>query len=150
MTAALMRKNISGFTLIELLAVILIMATMAALVVPQFSRGVSGFRLHRAAREAAALLRQSRSNAIANMDDTSVRIDLRAQNIVVPATGQRFEPPGDVQIRLSADTDARPGGGYVIYFYPDGTSSGGALTLVADQRTQSISVDWLTGRIRVE
>ena len=36
-----------------------------------------------------------------------------------------------------------------IRFFPDGSSTGGRVTLMVGERSYAVDVDWLTGRVRV-
>ena len=36
-----------------------------------------------------------------------------------------------------------------IRFFPDGSSTGGRVTLTSDERLYHVDVDWLTGQVRV-
>lgn len=143
-------RGARGFTLIELLVVLLLAVSIVSIAVPQFSRSVSNVRLHQAARESAALLRLSRNSAIAHASPVSVAIDPRTGSIRGAESGLAYVLPGQVGVSFPARQDQGRDEPYAIVFNADGTSSGGVLRLSTDTRSQQVSVDWLTGRVRIE
>jgi general secretion pathway protein H len=140
-----------GFTLFELLLVLVIMASGYALVVRFASGGVSGAELKSAARTVAAGLRDARGSAIAAQDSTALTLDLEKRTIEVSGGHRARALPERLDMKLytaqSEIVDDKRG---AIRFYPDGSSSGGRVTLAAGERKLLIDVDWLTGRVTIK
>ncbi len=139
-----------GFTLIELLVVLLIMGALITLAPAAFQRIVPGLEIKAAAREVAGVLRQARGQAIRDNRETAVLIDT-GRNVYRLDRGARDHAlSAALQVALVAaaseqldDTRGR------IRFFPDGTSTGGRVTLSRHDRKFDITVDWLTGLVAI-
>ncbi len=94
-------------------------------------------------REASALvsgaLRVARSRAIASNRPVPVRFDPANAALQVGTEAVRRLPRG---IGIAAPAP-------VILFRPDGSSSGGTVTLAGAARTATVGVNWLTGHVAV-
>jgi general secretion pathway protein H len=140
-----------GFTLLELLLVLVIAAAGYALVVGVGTGGVSGSELKSAARAVAAGLREARGTAIASQEPAAMTLDLERRSMEVDG-GRRPRPlPQRLDLKLytaqSEIVDEKRG---AIRFYPDGSSTGGRVTLASGTRTFLVDVDWLTGRVSIK
>jgi general secretion pathway protein H len=143
------REVESGFTLIELLVVLAILSLVVALGTPVFRRALPGLELKTGAESVAAALRDARALAIGRNVEVELVVNLDDRSLRV--TG---EPPlrlaSDIGISLLTAREevlaARIG---AIRFYPDGTSTGGGITLALGNRIYRVVVDWLTGRVAV-
>jgi general secretion pathway protein H len=138
-----------GFTLIELLVSIAILGLALALIAgykPPWSRGLG---IEATAAELAAGLRLARSEAILTNQSVVFDLDLIAHRYRV-GTGLPRRLPADLSIALLTISgearDARQGD---IRFNPDGSSTGGRISLIDGQRRLAVGVDWLTGRVRI-
>jgi general secretion pathway protein H len=137
-----------GFTLIEMVVTLAILAFVAALALPQLSGAQAKTDLRSAARELAAGLRTVRSQAMAHGRSDTFAIDT-AQGAFRAGTGATVRRVGK-SIRLVLVTatqeriDANSGS---IRFFPDGTSTGGGISLSEGKRNALVLVDWLTGRV---
>lgn len=125
-----------GFSLLELLVVLAISAALVAMASAQFSRLSSLVQLKAAAREVAATLRQARSRAIAEQRETTLVLDARAR---------RFPEVALELVVGQAQALGEHAG--AIRFFPDGSSTGARVRLLAKGRMQVVDVDWLTGRV---
>ncbi len=137
-----------GFTLLELLVVLALVALVLALVPPMFSRGVSGTELRATARIFTAELRGARSEAIARNAEVAFTIDVEAGSYGVgAAAGSRRVPEGLTLVLVTAESEQvglRRGS---IRFFPDGSSTGGRITVSRGDKAYDVTVDWLTGRV---
>lgn len=125
----------AGFTLIEVLVVMAVLGMIAGLIAyrgPPRSRSLD---LQAQTAEVARTLRVARSRAITANRLISVTFDPAARTFSVDGAARPF-PTG-------LANRAR------IQFSPDGSSSGGRVELAAGERRQSVSVDWLTGRVSI-
>lgn len=145
-----MRKS-GGFTLLELIIVLAIGATIYALMLELPARGASTADLKAAARSLASGLRQAQITAMATREDASLTLDLDAREFRVAGDKESRKLPEGVDLKLytaeSEVTSARVGG---IRFYPDGSSTGGRITVSSGKREYLVDVDWLTGRVWIE
>ncbi len=143
-------RSQGGFTLIELLVVLLIMGALITLAPAAFHRIAPGIEMKAAAREVAGVLRQARGQAIRDNRETEVLIDTEAKVYRLGQGGRGHQLSAALQLSLVTaaseqldDTRGR------IRFFPDGTSTGGRVTLSRDDRKFDITVDWLTGLVAI-
>jgi general secretion pathway protein H len=140
-----------GFTLIELLAVLFIGAMVYALLAGVPMRGTSGAELKGAARTLASGLRQAQSTALATRRDATLTLDLDAREFEVSGAQGARSLPRDLELKLfTAQTEVASEKKGAIRFYPDGSSTGGRITVAAGERKYLVNVDWLTGRVSID
>lgn len=141
-------RDDAGFTLIELVVVLAILGMLLALLPDELSVAIPGQQLRAAAFQMADDLKDARTRAVVSCEPTSVLISLGDGKSI--ANGAKRFPRGTV-LRLDGTAPgALSGGEDQIRFFPDGSASGGHITLSAGTRTYVISVDWLTGRVDVD
>ena len=138
-----------GFTLLETLVALALVAVLLAVAVPALVVP-KGVELRAAADLVATGLRQARLAAIREQRPVALLMDVEARALQVEG-GRRIRTlPRGVQLDLFTAQgevlDTRLGG---IRFFPDGSSTGGRVTLARDGLRTEVNVEWLTGRIRV-
>lgn len=139
-----------GFTLFELLVVLTLMAIIYALAIPMISASLPGIELKSAARQLAAGLRQARSKAITQRIESTLTLDVEKRNFKVSGDQLRHTLPATLNISLyTAQSELLPGQIGSIRFYPDGSSTGGRITVKSDARSYDVNVDWLTGQVTI-
>ncbi|HET7548377.1 MAG TPA: GspH/FimT family protein [Usitatibacter sp.] len=145
-----MRKA-AGFTLLELIVVLVLAAAIYAVLLGVPLRGGSSADLKAAARTLASALRQAQATAMATRHDATLTLDLEAREFRLPGEKDARKLPSDIDLKLytaeSEVTSERTG---AIRFYPDGSSTGGRITVYSGPRQYLVDVDWLTGRVSVE
>jgi general secretion pathway protein H len=139
-----------GFTLIELVVVLAVLGLVLGLVGARLSSGVSPTELKAAAREIASALRETRSQAIVRNRESSLALDVERHTYRIAGRGDKSLPQ-ELRLTLTTarseqitETAGR------VRFYPDGTSTGGRVTISSDQATYYVLVDWLSGRVSVK
>jgi general secretion pathway protein H len=137
----------AGFTLIEMIVVLGVLALVMGLAAGLGRSPGGASKMRFAANEIAAALRLARSEAIINGRKSELSFDLANRTWQLRA-GVPHALPAGVTARLLTirdevvdDVVARIG------FWPDGSSSGGRLTLDGQGRRITVGVDWLTGRV---
>jgi general secretion pathway protein H len=145
-----MPRGCAGFTLIETLVVLMMIGLLASVAIPPLRQPPAGLRLEANARMLASTLRLSRAQAIARNTDVVVSIDAD-QRLVAAAElpGSRLDRDIAIVLTLAAPEQRGPSRGG-IRFFPDGTSSGGDVALSLEKRRARISVNWLSGEVRLE
>lgn len=139
-----------GFTLVEILVVMVIMVLAYAMTAPMISAGVSGAELKAAARQIAAGLRKARSEAVVRKNEIALTVDVERRQFGLSGDKRTYRFPEEIEVSLftaqSELMDAKTG---AIRFYPDGSSTGGRVTLSRGERKYLVDVDWMTGRVKI-
>ncbi len=139
-----------GFTLIELLVVMVLMGVILAVVPMALFNVLPGVELKGAARDIAAGLRQARSLAVLGNRDVDFVVDIAARDYAILGKGESHALPERLEIQLeTAQSDLSDEDVGVISFFPDGSSTGGRVTLGWAGREYHVMVDWLTGQVSV-
>ena len=146
-----MRRH-SGFTLLELVLVLVIGAALMALMVSMLpARGASSAELKAAARMLASGLRHAQTTAMTTRRDALLTVDLEAREYAIPNEPQARKLPEGVDLKLvTAQSEAISQRKGAIRFYPDGSSTGGRITVSAGKSEYRVDVDWLTGRVSIQ
>ncbi len=139
-----------GFTLLEILVALVIGVLLVALVPPLLS-GMSGAtELRGAARQLAAGLRSARNEAITRQHEAVLTLDLAQHRFGVSGDPREIKLPDGVAIKLyTAQSELIDGATGNIRFFPDGSSTGGAIAVSGPKLTYRVNVDWLTGAIAI-
>ena len=144
-----MRASTTGFTLIELLAVLFILALTAAVVVPSLGGGQL-VELKSAARSLASGLRHTRNRALNDNRSATLDLDVVKHEFHLPGEQRVHKLPERIDIVLfTARSEQQTAQRGAIRFFPDGSSTGGRITLSTDSLRYLVNVDWLTGRISI-
>ena len=142
--------NQRGFTLLELIVVLVIGALIYALVLASPFGRVSSADLKAAARSLASGLRTAQTTAMSTRRDALLTIDVESREYVTTGEQQPRKVPEGIDLKLYAAqsevTSERRGS---IRFYPDGSSTGGRITVSSGERKYLVDVDWLTGRVSI-
>lgn len=140
----------AGFTLIELLVVIVIMLGILLLVPPFFSEGVSGTELKAAARKVAAGLRKVHAQAVTQKQEAALTLNVEERRFELTGDKRVYQLPQKIDISLyTAQSELSKEKTGAIRFFPDGSSTGGRVTLAAGERKYLVDVNWLTGRVGI-
>ena len=127
----------NGYTLIELLVVIGILALIAAIATPMSSHLIQ-----------TATLRSDTSRLLAGLRQLQDRAVRTQQMISIEASGAGLKISDGAPIALSKSTMAEIA--TPLTYYPDGTTSGGAILLHNGDKETDVSITWLTGTARIE
>ena len=140
----------AGFTLIELLVVLVIMSMAYALASPMISSGVFGTELKASARQLAAGLRKTRSEAIARRHEAVMTLDVEGRNFQLSGESRIYRLPKSVTLQLfTAKSELVSGNVGAIRYFPDGGSTGGRITVSSHERKYDVDVNWLTGQVTI-
>lgn len=144
-----MRRSL-GFTLLELMLVLAIAALVLGIALPLMSSALPGVQLNGSARELAATLRYARSRAMATDTEVVVHLDLDQREVGLTGSTKTIHIPQGLEITLdTAQSELTGDRSGAIRFYPQGSSTGGRITLLQGERQLRVDVDWLTGRVRL-
>ena len=139
-----------GFTLLELL-VVLVIAVLLVAVVPPLISGMSGAtELRSAARQVAAGLRFARNEAVTRQREAVLTLDLSKHRFAVSGDPREIALPESLSLHLyTAQSELLDQATGNIRFFPDGSSTGGAVTVSGPKLAYRVNVDWLTGAIAI-
>ncbi|HVH81748.1 MAG TPA: GspH/FimT family pseudopilin [Stellaceae bacterium] len=142
-------RSAAGFTLFELLVVLAIMALTTCLIVGYRPSWSGSLGMRGAVSELASSLRLARSQAIANGGSVAMTVDVAAHRYRVGDGPITSLPPAlKVELLTLASERATAAEG-MIRFNPDGSSTGGRITVSNNVRSLAVGVDWLTGRVSI-
>lgn len=175
-SAPCLPSSIRGFSLIEMLVVLVIIGISSAVVVPRLVGSMSNVNLKAGAKRIAAPLRYARSQAISRGVICVAVFDFEKNRISIvikkrmsgPArekdngneqekekesvdSSKSYDLPDGVRLKEAVSGDAQIDSGvFKIVFFPSGNSSGGEVILANDRgRQYSISVDFITGTVKL-
>ncbi len=143
----------TGFTLLELLIVLSVAAMLVSLSGPLYSRVVPGARTKSDVHALIVALRDAASDAVSSGHESRVRFSIPERSYAAggsrPVTlsgGTRLSVESALELHGPPSDDY---GTATIRFFPDGSSSGGTISLSGANRDYLIGVDWLTGRVEL-
>lgn len=139
----------AGFSLIELIVALAVLGLALVLITGYKPPWSSSLGLDGTARELAAQLRLARSQAIVGNRPIMFGLDLAGHRYRVGTDAPRPLPAGYriALLTVAGEKASATAGG--IRFNPDGSSTGGRITLAEAKRQVAVGVDWLTGRVRI-
>ena len=139
-----------GFTLLEMMAVLMLMGLVAGSVAFSLGSNLKGVKTRAAVRDLTAAMRYTRGQAIVKHEQRSLEIDVDARTYQAPGRALVSLPDGlDMKLLTAASEQTGDGKG-LIRFFPDGSSSGGRVTLTRDRHEWRVEIAWLTGEVRME
>ena len=145
-----MRKRSSGFTILEMLLVLTLAIAVVVIVVPNFSKGLSTAELRSAVRDLASSLRYLRGYAVSTLQEAEFSLDVKENTYRLSGKSKEYSISDSIHLTLlTTESEIKGKGSGVIRFYPDGSSSGGRITLKAGDRTRIVDVNWLTGQVEI-
>ena len=131
------------------MVVLAILGLALILAVPVLGRLLPGLELRTDARSFASALREARATAIGRNEVVGITID-RKQGALKVGGVLVVRPSSAISIMdLAEPSQSQAAATDEILFFPDGTSTGGGLTLAYGDRRKHVVVDWLTGAVSV-
>ena len=138
-----------GASLLEMLLVIALIAAASLLAAAAFTGGFKGMQLRSTAKEVAAQVRYTRTQAIASGQPQRFVIDPQARRWQAP-NGRSGEIPASLGVVFTGAREVRPSEGEgAIMFFADGAATGGRIRLTLERAAWDIDVAWLTGEVRL-
>jgi general secretion pathway protein H len=132
-----------------MLAVILLIGIAAAAVSISVTQGLASARINAASSELAGALRATRAQAIVRGQEENFDVDTRADTYR-NVKQQDVRLPKGLRLSITSAKDDQPNDHTGrIRFFPDGSSTGGRITLQSGKRQWHVNVSWLTGEVRV-
>lgn len=140
------QKSQAGFTLLELIVVLAIVVITLSMSIVFFSEPNTSQKLKRISLALSVYLQETRSTAIHRNKALTFSID--PANKVYWREARREVQAFPKSIMVSAVTAKLEQGARKIHhirFLPDGSTTGGSVTLSEGDITMVLHIDWLTG-----
>ena len=132
-----------------MLLVVALIAAASVLAAAAFTGGMDGTRLRGSAKEIAAQLRYTRTQALTTGAPQTFVIDPQAHTWQAP-NGRTGEIPEDLGIAFTGARQAQPSAGEgAILFFADGASTGGRVQISLKRAAWNVDVAWLTGQVKL-
>ena len=142
-------RAVRGTSLLEMLLVIALIAGIGLLAAGALGGGLAGMQLRSSAKEIAAALRFTRTQAIATGRPQRFTLDPAAHRWTAP-NGRKGEIPDSLRITFTGAREMQPRRGEgAIVFFADGASTGGRVQLSARRAAWNVDVAWLTGEVKL-
>jgi general secretion pathway protein H len=142
-------QSAHGFTLLEMMLVLVVAALLAAVAVPNMQPAIATMQLKTAAQDIASALRHTRGQALSQGKEAEFVLNVNRHFYRVAGRRKPYALPESVKLSLfTADFLMDEGQGSIV-FYPDGSASGGRVTLEGAGKKRLVDVNWLTGNITV-
>lgn len=144
-TSATGTERQRGFTLIELVVVLALGAMVLLVLSPRLEALLDAVRYRSVVQDTLRTLERARMQAVVQGQRSVVAVDV-AQRQFLMAGQPVLTLPDAVELDVTGVADlaqSQPS----LFFEPDGSASGGRLTLSTGGRVSHIELDWLTGQI---
>jgi general secretion pathway protein H len=144
-------QRCKGFTLLELVVVLFVVVLGFSAIGLNLSSGSDTTKIKAAARDIVSALRYARGQALMTHRETTVALDLESNSYTVSGRDKLYQIPKGIDVTVvTAQSELTGEGSANIRFFPDGSSSGGRVTLERGQTVWKIDINWLTGQIEPE
>ena len=132
------------------MAVIVLIAIAMTAVTFSFSKSLQNAKIRGASRDLVAALRYTRGQAIVKGKQQVLMLNLGDNSYNAPGKGSVKLPQGMNLKLTTADTEVVGDNVGGIRFFPDGSSTGGHISVYQGQREWRVNVAWLTGDIALD
>lgn len=140
----------NGFTLIELMVVLAITGLILLFIPSQFDSLIARKQLQQDATKIVNCLKQGRQQAISQQQPQTVAVNTQSNQLRCATEKHVFSLGEQRQLSVltarqtqTSETSAE------IWFFADGSSSGGSIAIATKPYHYDIEINWLTGSIKV-
>jgi general secretion pathway protein H len=147
MRSPLHRQSQRGFTLIELIATITLMALVLTTAPAAYEKIRDAMSFRAAIADSTSALKRARVAAVLRGHPVELAVLLDQHQLQTPGEKTIALDP-HIKIDMHGVTSLHNPDLPVFRFYPDGSATGGSLTLTTPTgRAQRIEIDWFTGQL---
>lgn len=148
-TSSIGSRHVSGFSLLELLVALVLLALLFRITAPRLDGVLERQRLGASARDIVSTLRLARTRALTTQQAAAVHFDLARHAYQLEGRPERYPLPPGATVTMTTARSEADGDEGAFRFYPDGSTTGGRLSMQAAGLTMAINLHWLTGHIAV-
>lgn len=142
-------KSQAGFSLLEIIVVVGLIALVMSFAAYTLNRQLPGQQLRSSAKELAAELRFTKSQAMVTGEAQTFQINANTREWI-GAKNHTGELPDSLEIIATTAKREQPENGVAaIKFFPDGAATGGRIVLQHETAKWQVDVKWLTGEVTV-
>ena len=138
-----------GFSLLEIIVVISLIGLLMGFAAYTLNKQLPGQQLRSSAKELAAELRFTKSQAMVTGQAQSFRINAKTREWSGPKNHSGVLPKALEIIATTARREQPENDVAAIKFFPDGAATGGRIVLQHDTAKWQVDVRWLTGEVTV-
>ena len=136
--------------MLELLLVLVLLVLAYGIATPVIGNLTGAGDIKGSARTIATALKRARNSAIAARREVPLTFDLEARTLTVAGDPRPVRLPAKLDIQLyTVQQELTSEKVAAIRFYPDGSSTGGRVTVGKDKGRFEVDIDWLTGRVNI-
>jgi general secretion pathway protein H len=136
--------------MLELLLVLVLLVLAYGLASPVIANLGGAGDLKASARTIATALKRTRTVAIATRQEVPLTFNLETRTLTLAGDPTPVQLPAKLDLQLyTVEKELTSDKVAAIRFYPDGSSTGGRVTVGKNERKFEIDVDWLTGRVHI-
>lgn len=141
----------AGFSLLELLGVLAIVGIVSVVALAGLQPRSKSLELKTTSSAIASTLRRARSRAITRNREITVSFDFNTRRYWQSnASKYGTMPAGMKGTLVTASGEVLSGNSGRVRFFPNGSSTGGMLKLQLQNHKKIISIDWMSGSVRIE
>jgi general secretion pathway protein H len=147
-----MQRNLKqrGFTLIELIVVLVIVILGFSAIGISISSGNDATETKAAARDIVSALRYARGEALIAHEEITLSFNLEDNSYTLSHRDKVYDIPKAIAVTIvTAQSELTGQGQGSIRFFPDGSATGGRITLERNAIKWQIDINWLTGQIEL-
>lgn len=138
-----------GYTLLELLVVVAIIAMALAATPTLYARMVPNFEVRQFASDVATFARRARERAKRSQTVTGFLYS-PAGEVLASLDDEELSIPSGVAISFERAVDWHNVAENRVEFYPSGASSGGRIEIRRGGVMAAVTIDWVSGAVKVE
>ena len=138
-----------GFSLLEIIVVVGLIAVVMSFAAYALNRQLPGQQLRSSAKELAAELRFTKSQAMMTGQAQVFQINAKTREWRGPKNHSGVLPKSLEIIATTAKREQPEDDVAAIKFFPEGSATGGRIVLQHEKAKWQVDVKWLTGEVKV-
>lgn len=137
-----------GFSLIELAVVMFVVVLGLSVIGSNIASGNKSSQMKAAVRDLMSALRYARGQALISQKEVAVAVNLADNSYQISNREKVYSLPAELELTMviaqEEFSDEEVG---QLRFYPDGSSSGGRITMEWGALSNTLDINWLSGKV---